>query len=773
MPRMKKNLLLLLLLTPFCLYVFSQGQFYRTIKMGSMHTAVNTALTTSSGFYLAGAADSMLYVLSANDSVVTQWAQLMNYTGSAAATGLLLNYNNKLVASGYMPQQNGNKVYCLMAFTPTGDTLKTVTLNDSLGDDFAGGIVQLKDSTYVVTGMGPGGVVVMHVSKNSTPLGGVAYGPSLTDHNQKILPLANGGFIIACNNSQPGIGNQPDFRLLRFDNHANLVWAGSYPVPHGIVVNNFIITTDRQVLVCGQYADSSVAGISRNLMLAKISVTGVVVWAKKYTGAQLTAGAFQSVVQTADGGFAAYGSASGPAYNGTDNLLLKTDSLGNIAWAKTYGLAGTDSGVALGAFRKGYTLFGYGYDTTGNYIEVIATDTLGNTTCHYDSVTLQQNAISLTFDTLVLNNTALTGFSSMQANLNTGSPITDTVCPAITPPPFTYHHLLDSINIWHYAFNFCGVAPPPHGNNWRSLNACGDPYSRGILYTGGDTIYNNITYKLLNQLNGWPFYAGDSCLMGFIREDTLSGKVYYLPADSANEILVYNFSLQPGGSMSITFPSPFGPGYWETGLYKLSFIDSVNIIPGWRKQYHLTCDTCAHSNEISWIEGVGNIADAIYPYYRNGQFVCGPYEQLTGWQYHLDNFITCFEHNQKVYFDVPAFNLAQQAVTNGWGWTVADSCDAAYPVGGINELSSLSSFTAFPNPASNKVTVQLNVAQSAGFDIYVKDITGKTTTSHLQLGRLNTGLHNADIDISNLSPGFYLLECRTAAGSLYTKMVKQ
>ena len=767
---MKKHLLISLFILPLCLHVFSQVQYYRTIKFGNQRTVVNAAVNTTNGFYVAGSADSMMYVLSANDSAVTQWAQLMNDNGSASATGMLINFNNKPVACGYMTQPTGNKVYCLMAFNQTGDTIKTTTLNDSLGDNFTGGMAQLKDSTYIVTGMGPSGLAVLHVTKSSNPISAKAYGAPLTNRNQKVVPLGNGGFVITCNNSATGGGNASSFRLLRFDNAANLAWAAEYTAPHGILANNLIITTDHQVLVCGQYTDSGIAGVSHNLMLLKINISGAVVWAKQYTGALLSNSSFNSIVQTADGGFAAYGSAGGVAYGGSDNLLLKTDSLGNIAWAKTYGLFSSDSGYCISAFKKGFALFGYGYDTTGSYIEAILTDTLGNTSCHYDSITLQQNTFTLTFDTFSLSSTILTGFGALQTNFSTGSTTTDTVCPAIIPTHFTYHHLLDSINIWHYAANICIVTPAMRNNNAKSLSSCGDPTLRGLLYSDADSVYNNTRYKQLNAVYNWPWYSGDTCFLGLIREDTISGAVYYLAAGHSSEILLYNFKMNIGDSLPISFVHAIGGRYWEDGLYTLHTIDTVSIISGPRKRYHLTCDTCQNSNELTWIEGVGNVADALYPYFKNESFACGPYTQLTGFQYHLDYFVTCYEHNQKVYFDDLPYNLA---VNGQAGLTLIDSCDAIYNDGGITELSSLSSFTAFPNPANNKVTVQLNVAQSAGFDIYVKDITGKNTTNHVPLGRLNAGLHNADIDISNLSAGFYLLQCRTTAGSLYTKLVKQ
>ena len=125
-----------------------------------------------------------------------------------------------------------------------------------------------------------------------------------------------------------------------------------------------------------------------------------------------------------------------------------------------------------------------------------------------------------------------------------------------------YHHLLDTVNIWHYTYNLCFVVPPPNENNGHSVAICGDPTWRGIVWTGADSVYNNITYKVLSvdKNTSWTQQVG-SCFLGLIREDTLAGKVYYLPGRVTLETLLYNFNAQIGDTMPITFVDSV-PGYF-------------------------------------------------------------------------------------------------------------------------------------------------------------------------------------------------------------------
>jgi hypothetical protein len=780
----EKRLLLSLSTLLFFSHCFSQILHYHAIQIkGHSQVTLNGAVFNNNGFYLVGSADSLFYILNETGDAVSQWTQLIGTTGQASATGILSNYHGDLLACGYMTQSTGNKIYVIAGFDTNGDTLGTITLNDSLGDDFAAAVGQTYDTNFVLTGMGPSGLAVVVIGQNGIPISSNAYPPSLPDHNQKVMPVATGGFIISSNNPTTLNGALPYFQLLYFASNGNLIVGHKYEVTRQISAEALTATSDHGIVVAGSYTDSTTEGTVKRLMMVKLNSFAMVDWAYTYGDPVSTSDDFHSVIRTSDGGYAAYGSVGGPAYGGSDNVLLKTDSSGNVLWAKTYGLFPSDSGYVVNQSSSGYVLFGYGHDSTGAYIEGIVTDSMGNTSCHFNSIGLNQSSFTLTADTVNLTGTPLTGFSTLHAAITPDTTTHDTICPNVTDAPFTYHHLLDTTNIWHYAFNFCGQALLPTGNNSRSLNNCTDPGSRGIVYTGETAVINQNTYNkvIAQQLSPLVSVPGDSCLLGYIREDTTYGKIYFINTGDTSEILLYDFSMQPGDKIPITFANQYSNNsFFQSGVYTLDSIDNVNIAAGPRRVFYLNCHTCT-GNTLTWTEGVGNLGDAIYPNCLDGGQsnvpVCGPYaQQCSGFPHNFYSLVTCFEHGQKVYFDTCAYQLATTGANQQneqLNWTLLDSCDSYYPLAGINQLTSLSSLRVFPNPASNTATVQIELTESADLDIYVKNIEGKTIGNGMQLGILKPGMHNADLDLSDLSVGFYFIECRTKAGSLYRKLVIQ
>ncbi|HET6990495.1 MAG TPA: T9SS type A sorting domain-containing protein, partial [Bacteroidia bacterium] len=100
-----------------------------------------------------------------------------------------------------------------------------------------------------------------------------------------------------------------------------------------------------------------------------------------------------------------------------------------------------------------------------------------------------------------------------------------------------------------------------------------------------------------------------------------------------------------------------------------------------------------------------------------------------------------------------------------------DSCDYSSVGGGINEQSSLSSMNIFPNPSSGKMTVSLDVKKSDHFELVVWDISGKKMIKEMPLGKISEGKKDVELDLSSLTNGFYLVELKTAEGSVFHKLL--
>lgn len=348
-----------------------------------------------------------------------------------------------------------------------------------------------------------------------------------------------------------------------------------------------------------------------------------------------------------------------------------------------------------------------------------------------------------------------------------------------------YHPMLDSVNIWHYVDDIAVVLPSPGYSNTRSVgNACGYPLEPSIMeYTYGDTIIDSLTYLELWDSNYW-----ESCLVGFIREDTSKRKIYFADNLGSPEIILYDFSMQVGDSIFIRFHKQLYTWQWiaDSGLYRLDSIRYINIISGMHRQFYFSCSSqCggyganypSGGATLIWLEGVGNLAEFAYPYFGGaaggGDYAncySSRYPPGGGLQYFDEQFLSCFSHNKMVYFDNCAYSWA---VDNTECFNVQDSCNYHPVCGAVNEIPNLSSFTLYPNPAANQLTLNFNVNQSAVFDIELLDMQGRETLPVLHLGRLADGVQTREMDISELAAGFYMVACKSGEGAIYRKLVVQ
>jgi len=248
----------------------------------------------------------------------------------------------------------------------------------------------------------------------------------------------------------------------------------------------------------------------------------------------------------------------------------------------------------------------------------------------------------------------------------------------------------------------------------------------------------------------------------------------------STETLIYNFGMQLGDSVNIKFNDSVQAFYgreFQTGSYTLDDTSMVMTAAGMRKVFSLNCHQCNNSHTLYWIEGIGCLADVIYPYSGNTINSCS-YNELGGaFPYNLSYFIVCFEHNYKAYFDSSAFQfaLSNAAFYYEWGnhWQVTDSCDFAGGWGGIKDISSMAKFKIVPLPATDKIIIKMNIVQGATYDIYIRDIEGKEVGPHISLGFMNSGAYDKQVNVEDLNSGLYIIECRSPMESTYSKLVIQ
>ncbi len=326
-----------------------------------------------------------------------------------------------------------------------------------------------------------------------------------------------------------------------------------------------------------------------------------------------------------------------------------------------------------------------------------------------------------------------------------------------------YFPTLDSVNHWYYTGNYLPVLAPVRTDDCQYIQY-GNP--DGLeYYTLGDTVINGTEYKKLYQnWQGWY-----ECLFGFIREDTALQRVYFQNVIDTPEIVLYDFLMQVGDSIEISFFNENSNSYFKSGVYFLDSIKNVMIKAGTRRAFYLNCDSCSSSNTLIWIESVGNQGDFIYPYCAN-YYGDGFYWSCMGFPTkYFYQILTCFEHYQKVYFDSCTHDIALL----GGCLDYIDSCHYWNICSGIEELNAIGYFSLSPNPSIDQVTATIELTTPQKFEIVIHDLAGRNRKLDISSGYAFTDRKEMNIDLNDFFDGLYLVELRTEQGSLYRKLVIQ
>ncbi len=87
----------------------------------------------------------------------------------------------------------------------------------------------------------------------------------------------------------------------------------------------------------------------------------------------------------------------------------------------------------------------------------------------------------------------------------------------------------------------------------------------------------------------------------------------------------------------------------------------------------------------------------------------------------------------------------------------------------VDDIAALNSLNVFPNPAIDKFTIALDMAESERVVIDIMDITGKKVITQ-SLGVLSPGNSIQTLDVSNLEAGVYLVNIMIGSEQVATKL---
>ena len=223
---------------------------------------------------------------------------------------------------------------------------------------------------------------IIKIDQSGNKIWDKRYGGINGDGATEIFTVRNGYLIaggsasgISGDRTQPSLSNNiSDFWLIKIDSNGFKTWDKAYGTTMGVGVWDAIATKDGGFLL-GTYTDDGI-GIDKtdtcrgmyDYWILKIDSNGVKQWDETFGGSQNDE--LTRLIQVADGGYMICGRSNSPIsgdktsdISGSSGLwdywIVKTDSLGNKQWDKTFGGSISDSPSDIVACSNGnYLIYG-------------------------------------------------------------------------------------------------------------------------------------------------------------------------------------------------------------------------------------------------------------------------------------------------------------------------------------------------------------------------------------------------------------------------------
>lgn len=213
-----------------------------------------------------------------------------------------------------------------------------------------------------------------------------------------------------------------------------------------------------------------------------------------------------------------------------------------------------------------------------------------------------------------------------------------------------------------------------------------------------DTLINNINWKKIITTQPYNWYRA------LIREDTMSGKVWYRTLEFYSEVeyLAFDFSLMTGDTFDLS------------ANYTLDLIGTVDSVYYLEDIKHIRFDVSVHPNEserVTWIEGVSGNQSPIYK--QSGGFL---------WPY----LLCAYKDGVQTYANLK-YDGDCEPITE------------ATPVSGVNDIR------IFPNPFQSHLVVEYSHAERISY-MQLIDQSGRAVytgefLNYIQADNFNAGLY--------------------------------
>ncbi|MEI6816923.1 MAG: T9SS type A sorting domain-containing protein [Bacteroidota bacterium] len=384
---MKKAILLIAMFALIGLCADAQIMFQKIYSGLNNYSSFNCVRQTFDGGFIALSNYSSIQLFKTKANGDTLWVKSYPVTGDTQGASVQQTLDSGYIICGTIFSPTQISYACLIKTNSLGDTLWTRSF--SAGNLFSGtSVCQTRDSGYIFAGLeGIESMPNMHLIKlnaQGDTLWSKFFGSLIPGSLQETM---DGGIIMTGTN----IYTSDLIFLIKTNSTGDTLWSkefGGANDDYGKCVRQ---TSDNGYIITG-YTTSSGAG-GKDIFLIRTDSLGDTLWTKTYGGAGDEKG--YAVQQTSDGGFIITGYTNSFGIVNDDAYLIKTNSNGDTLWTKTYGGSSYDYGNFVQQLNNGgYIISGSTMSFSSGNVQgyLIRTDSLGNSGCNQTNPpTIQQS----------------------------------------------------------------------------------------------------------------------------------------------------------------------------------------------------------------------------------------------------------------------------------------------------------------------------------------------------------------------------------------------
>ena len=276
----------------------------------------------------------------------------------------------------------------------------------------------------------------------------------------------------------------------------------------------------------------------------------------------------------------------------------------------------------------------------------------------------------------------------------------------------------DSAALWVQTYSFMVVPPPfPQFEVQAVAN---------IQVNGSDTTILGASYSRMTDAVTGVYY-------GAVRDE--GGRVWYVPVDSVNAYLLFDFTVSPGDTVRDVIYYQAFPANWGGPYLVDAVVTSVQADPSWGGRL------VVQTTFGEWIEGIGH---------RQG-LLAESGINVSGYQLRLE----CMSH-----LDTVRFRFIGDPPFEEPGTCVPIS------VGISSGERSLATWRSYPNPSTGRFTIEFTEPVVGGSYYSVYDATGRVLFQR----PFPTGATLEEVDLSHFGRGMYVLRVTDPEGLRHVPM---